>query len=510
MVANGQELAGSLDILDIGVAIFDDCHKLIEINSVWSRLFGSGEAPAGTSYVEMLLGLGESDQVSADRVNWWLSGYSGVMNGARRRTEWQLETGRWVEILERQLDQGGLVLQAIDISRQKERIHFLETRSEPEASMLGTVTVGDTGIVIADATREGYPIIHVNDAFCEMTGYTPNDCLGRGLEFLQGAETDEKAIQALHAACDLGEPINIEIVTHRKSGEPFWNALDMTPVRNEMGTVTSFVATFDDLTVSEAIAEEIVETTVLDLDRDTALAELAYEMRSPLSAIAGFAEAMSAERFGPVGTPEYKDFADAMSASADRLLGAVDGLIDLVGAEETNALEIERFDVQGFLDELSTALNVWPDAGGRQITVAKCDQLDAITADRGRLSAAIFDLLAHALERTSEEEAIALEVRRDENGGVLFELTRPSGPDPRRTQMAWTSEDELPALARLYAGLHGGEIRVPIDSEALVVLALPAEQADGVEHANDSAPIRIHTKVEPPLMPDNEDAHYAL
>ena len=47
------------------------------------------------------------------------------------------------------------------------------------------------GLVIADATVPDMPLVYVNPAFEQLTGYAAAEVLGRNCRFLQGEDTDQ-------------------------------------------------------------------------------------------------------------------------------------------------------------------------------------------------------------------------------------------------------------------------------------------------------------------------------
>ncbi len=63
------------------------------------------------------------------------------------------------------------------------------------------------------------------------------------------------------------------------------------------------------------------------------LAAVSHELRTPLNAIIGFSEVMSAESFGPLGTPKYKDYAGDILDSGQHLLGLINNILNLSKAE---------------------------------------------------------------------------------------------------------------------------------------------------------------------------------
>ena len=106
----------------------------------------------------------------------------------------------------------------------------------------------NVGITIADASDPELPLIYVNEGFEAITGYGPEESLGRNCRFLQGEGTDQATVDRIRGALEDEEPIDVEILNYRKDGEPFWNDLDITPVTNADGEVTHFLGFQADVT----------------------------------------------------------------------------------------------------------------------------------------------------------------------------------------------------------------------------------------------------------------------
>ena len=59
-------------------------------------------------------------------------------------------------------------------------------------------------ILITEA-GPGYPIIYVNSAFCELTGYGPHEVMGKSPSILQGSKTDPEVLERLNRNLAEGE-----------------------------------------------------------------------------------------------------------------------------------------------------------------------------------------------------------------------------------------------------------------------------------------------------------------
>ena len=103
-------------------------------------------------------------------------------------------------------------------------------------------------IAISDPHRPDCPMIYVNQAFLELTGYERDECVGRNCRFLQGAETDDAAVQMIRDALEGRTVEVVEILNYRKDGSKFWNALHVGPVYDDAGNLTHYYGSQWDVT----------------------------------------------------------------------------------------------------------------------------------------------------------------------------------------------------------------------------------------------------------------------
>ena len=92
-------------------------------------------------------------------------------------------------------------------------------------------------LVLTDPRLEDNPIVYVNKAFTELTGYTAAASCGRNCRFLQGADTDPTPVRELAEAVRAEEPAAVEIVNYTSWGERFVNHLVVTPITEDGETI---------------------------------------------------------------------------------------------------------------------------------------------------------------------------------------------------------------------------------------------------------------------------------
>lgn len=121
----------------------------------------------------------------------------------------------------------------------------------------GALTKASCGIVISDVSTEGAPLIYVNDTFCSMTGYSPEEAIGRNCRFLQGELTDSETVKSISLAMKSGEAGRFTLMNYRKDGTPFWNQLDISPIRGADGELTHFIGIQTDITGIKVAEEDM-------------------------------------------------------------------------------------------------------------------------------------------------------------------------------------------------------------------------------------------------------------
>lgn len=101
-------------------------------------------------------------------------------------------------------------------------------------------------IVITD-TSPGYKIVYANPSFCNMTGYTLEELIGKSPRILQGKKTNHTIIRRLKTCLDKGLPFHGATTNYRKNGEAYPVEWNISPVLDENGTVTHYISIQKDL-----------------------------------------------------------------------------------------------------------------------------------------------------------------------------------------------------------------------------------------------------------------------
>jgi diguanylate cyclase (GGDEF)-like protein/PAS domain S-box-containing protein len=109
-------------------------------------------------------------------------------------------------------------------------------------------------VFIAD--RDGR-IVWVNDAFCRLSGYARDECIGRTPGLLKSGRQSADFYRALWETILAGRSWQGEVVERRRDGSLWTASQVITPLLDDSGAVSHFVAIQHDVTASTQAREAI-------------------------------------------------------------------------------------------------------------------------------------------------------------------------------------------------------------------------------------------------------------
>ena len=103
----------------------------------------------------------------------------------------------------------------------------------------------------------GPEIVYVNKAFTELTGYTPDEVIGKTPRLLQASGTDADSKRVIKQALQKHQPVRVTIKNYAKSGREYWLDVSILALRNAAGEVTHFVAIERDVTEQKELERQL-------------------------------------------------------------------------------------------------------------------------------------------------------------------------------------------------------------------------------------------------------------
>jgi PAS domain S-box-containing protein len=128
------------------------------------------------------------------------------------------------------------------------------------------IEASPSGMVLVDALAPDMPLVYVNSAFEEMTGYAREEVIGLNCRFLQGDDRRQPALEIVRQAIKDQVECTVTLRNYRRDGRMFWNELRIAPLHDPSGRVTHFIGIQNDVT-ERVLTEEMLREDHAELDR---------------------------------------------------------------------------------------------------------------------------------------------------------------------------------------------------------------------------------------------------
>jgi PAS domain S-box-containing protein len=103
-------------------------------------------------------------------------------------------------------------------------------------------------------------IEYVNATFCEVTGYSAQEAIGQNPRVLKSGNLDASFYKELWDTILAGKTWRGDFINKKKSGEEYWESASISPIQNDEGEITHFVAVKQDITDRKRAEQTIMES----------------------------------------------------------------------------------------------------------------------------------------------------------------------------------------------------------------------------------------------------------
>ncbi len=174
--------------------------------------------------------------------------------------------------------------------------------------------------------------------------------------------------------------------------------------------------------VERALRERNEALQEADRLKSEFVANVSYELRTPLNTIIGFAEVLHGDMFGPLNEKQ-SDYISGILESSETLLELINDILDLATIEAGYMnLDLREFDIHAMMAGVY-ALNRERARQSEQKLESDCAaDIGTAVADERRLKQVLFNLVSNAITFTPEGGSIKLSAER-EGSDVLFRVS---------------------------------------------------------------------------------------
>jgi len=176
----------------------------------------------------------------------------------------------------------------------------VRTQQENIRKLSRAVEQSPSTVVITDAKAN---IEYVNPKFTELTGYTREEILGQNPRILKSGAVPDSEYEELWRTVTSGKEWRGEFLNRKKNGELYWESASISPLHNDDGVITHYVAVEEDISERKRTEMEIealnitLENRALELEAANRELEafsytISHDLRSPITIIQGFCQVL--------------------------------------------------------------------------------------------------------------------------------------------------------------------------------------------------------------------------
>ncbi len=259
------------------------------------------------------------------------------------------------------------------------------------------------GVVLTDTMGN---VAWVNEAFTSLTGYRPDEVLGKNIEhLLHGPETDRDTLRRMRLRLLRGRPAHARLYHYRKDGSGFWDEVHVDLLYDEYGRHIGYIGLMADVTELVEAERQLKEAKERAEEasrlKSAFLANMSHEIRTPLTGILGFAELLD-EELEARQQEDLREFTHIINRSAQRLMTLLNDILDL-SKIEANRLELslQPTDVEEVARQAVQLMQPLAEEKGLRLELVSRRPPPA-WADPNRLHQVLVNLLSNAIKFTDE------------------------------------------------------------------------------------------------------------
>jgi PAS domain S-box-containing protein len=208
-----------------------------------------------------------------------------------------------------------------DISERKQAENELRKLS-------WAVEQSPASVIITDTNGN---IEYINPKVSETSGYQFEEVVGKNPRIFSSGEKSKNDYKVLWDTITSGKEWRGELHNKKKNGELYWEYVLISPIFNEKGKVTHFIAVKQDTTEQKKILEELIvakqKAEQSDNLKTEFLAQMSHEIRTPMNAIISFTDFLKDGYFENI-TQELSDILNSISNSGKRIIRTVELILN--------------------------------------------------------------------------------------------------------------------------------------------------------------------------------------
>lgn len=273
-------------------------------------------------------------------------------------------------------------------------------------------------------------IEYVNPKFTEVTGYTSEEIIGKNPRFLKSGNKSATEYRELWETILSGKVWRGELSNKKKTGELYYESVVISPIFDEAGNITNFLAANEDITAKKR--DEMIKDTILEIAKagsaSKTLENLIIQIRVHLSTlidITNFYLALYDKSNDTFTLPFFQDQKDGIASfKAEKTLTAyvLNSKRSFLGTKA----EIDQLKNQGKVESIGESAKNWlgvpllvDDKVIGVFTVQSYDNERAFSVKDREMLEFVSHEISHTIERLRAEEEVRSALEKAEGSDRL-------------------------------------------------------------------------------------------
>lgn len=263
----------------------------------------------------------------------------------------------------------------------------------------------------------------VNPKFTELTGYTAEEAIGQNPRILNAGQTPPEIFVELWKTIASGNTWKGEVLNKAKDGTLFWEISSISPLYDDHGVITHYLAVKEDITEKKLISDQLIvakEKAEAATDaKSSFLSTMSHEIRTPMNGVIGMTSLLLDTELNT----EQREYTEIVRKSAENLLTIINEILDF-SKIEAGKLDLETldFDLRPTIEDTAELLAFRAaDKGLELICSIEPDVPSFLKGDPGRLRQIIINLVGNAIKFTTQGEiVINVSISKEQDGAATI------------------------------------------------------------------------------------------
>ena len=299
-------------------------------------------------------------------------------------------------------DESGSVIRMIgaiqDVTRAKQeeqRLKLLET----------VITQTKDAVIISESenTKNAIPkIVFVNQAFIEMTGYSPNEVLGNTPAIFMGKKSLKHDFKNISKALKDKEEYKFQTLNHRKNGEDYWINFSMIPITNQEGEHSHWIS----------IQRDITEEKKQEKEKEQLIRELTQNNKD-LKEI-------------PIENEELKEIINGFNISTHLLNDTINDLVKVIIIKDNTSISKEEVLIKDVFENVFNQLGFLISIH-KPILKIEFDKVSILNVNKAYLESILLNLFTNSIKYKSPKRKLRIFVSSTEVNNEIILIFRDNG-----------------------------------------------------------------------------------